>query len=206
MCRRVWLRQHGRCRRYVRIQLQSSRRRQVRFRLRDLLQLGREQPPEPAPRRPRHAPGSGPDPNGGARREAKCCIGHLRDASVGHFRDGLWGGASPAAYTSMPLRRPPACCALGQPWRMPTAISWTSSTSMCLSITPARRSHPAEIRDAYAPIKAPRTVLAPTSDVERESAQVDARVPAASGLEQRLQAARGLGPSAPDANGANDAK
>ena len=62
VCRRVRLRQHGRCRRYVRIQLQSTRRRQVRFRLRHLLQLGREQPAEPAPRRPRHAPGSGRRP------------------------------------------------------------------------------------------------------------------------------------------------
>jgi conjugal transfer pilus assembly protein TraV len=63
-----------------------------------------------------------------------------------------------------------------------------------------------QIRDAYAPIKAPRTALGPYSDVERESAKVDTRVPAASALEQRLQAARGFGPSAANANGADDAK
>jgi conjugal transfer pilus assembly protein TraV len=63
-----------------------------------------------------------------------------------------------------------------------------------------------QIRDAYAPIKAPRTALAPYSDVEREGPKVDTRVPAASALEQRLQAARGLAPSAANANGADDAK
>ena len=63
-----------------------------------------------------------------------------------------------------------------------------------------------QIRDAYAPIKAPRTAQAPDGDVERESADAETRVPAASALERRLQAARGLGPSAANANGANDAR
>ena len=63
-----------------------------------------------------------------------------------------------------------------------------------------------QIRDAYAPIKAPRTVQAPDSDVDRESAKVDPRVPVASSLEQRLQAARGLLPSAANTNGADDAE
>ena len=63
-----------------------------------------------------------------------------------------------------------------------------------------------QIRDAYAPIKAPRTVQAPDGDVDRESAKLDPRVPVASSLEQQLQAARGLLPSAANANGANDAQ
>ena len=60
-----------------------------------------------------------------------------------------------------------------------------------------------QIRDAYAPIKVPRTAQATDSD--RGGDKQDARVPPASGLEQRLQAARGLGPSA-NASGANDAQ
>jgi len=60
-----------------------------------------------------------------------------------------------------------------------------------------------QIRDAYAPIKVPRTAQAPGSDLERERDKGDTRVPAPSGLEQRLQAARGLRSSA-NTSGASD--
>ena len=62
-----------------------------------------------------------------------------------------------------------------------------------------------QIRDAYAPIKVPRTAQATDSDLERGSDKRDTRILPASGLEQRLQAARGLGPSA-NASGADDAQ
>ena len=114
----------------------------------------------------------------------------------------------PAAYTSMPLRSPARVLRLWvKPWEdadgdlMDQVYVYVPVDNGRWLVDHTQR----QIRDAYAPIKAPRTVLAPTSDVERESAQVDARVPAAS-FEQRLQAARGLGPRAPNANGANDAQ
>jgi conjugal transfer pilus assembly protein TraV len=114
----------------------------------------------------------------------------------------------PAAYTSMPLRSPARVLRLWvKPWEdadgdlMDQVYVYVPVDNGRWLVDHRER----QIRDAYAPIKAPRTVLAPTSDVERESAQVDARVPAAS-FEQRLQAARGLAPRAPNANGANDAQ
>ena len=115
----------------------------------------------------------------------------------------------PAAYTSMPLRSPARVLRLWvKPWEdadgdlMDQLYVYVPVDNGRWLVDHTQR----QIRDAYAPIKAPRTALAPYSDVERESAKVDTRVPAASALEQRLQAARGLAPSAANANGADDAK
>ena len=115
----------------------------------------------------------------------------------------------PAAYTSMPLRSPARVLRLWvKPWEdadgdlMDQLYVYVPVDNGRWLVDHTQR----QIRDAYAPIKAPRTALAPYSDVERESPKVDTRVPAASALEQRLQAARGLGPSAANANGADDAK
>jgi conjugal transfer pilus assembly protein TraV len=115
----------------------------------------------------------------------------------------------PAAYTSMPLRSPARVLRLWvKPWEdadgdlMDQLYVYVPVDNGRWLVDHTQR----QIRNAYAPIRAPRTVRAPYSDVERESAQVDAHVPAASGLEQRLQAARGLPPSAANANGANDAQ
>ena len=115
----------------------------------------------------------------------------------------------PAAYTSLPLRSPARVLRLWvKPWEdadgdlMDQLYVYVPVDNGRWLVDRTQR----QIRDAYAPIKAPRTAQAPYSDVERESAKVDTRVPAMSALEQRLQAARGLGPSAANANGANDAK
>jgi len=115
----------------------------------------------------------------------------------------------PAAYTSMPLRSPARVLRLWvKPWEdadgdlMDQLYVYVPVDNGRWLVDHTQR----QIRDAYAPIKAPRTVQAPYSDVERESANVDTRAPVASGLEQRLQAARGLAPSAANATGANDAK
>ena len=115
----------------------------------------------------------------------------------------------PAAYTSMPLRSPARVLRLWvKPWEdadgdlMDQLYVYVPVDNGRWLVDHTQR----QIRDAYAPIKAPRTTQAPYSDVERESAQLDTSAPAASGLAQRLQAARGLGPSAANANGANDAK
>ena len=115
----------------------------------------------------------------------------------------------PAAYTSMPLRSPARVLRLWvKPWEdadgdlMDQLYVYVPVDNGRWLVDHTQR----QIRDAYAPIRAPRTAFAPYSDGERESPQVDARVPAASGLEQRLQAARGLPPSAANANGANDAQ
>ena len=115
----------------------------------------------------------------------------------------------PAAYTSMPLRSPARVLRLWvKPWEdadgdlMDQLYVYVPVDNGRWLVDHTQR----QIRDAYAPIKAPRTALGPYSDVERESGKVDTRVPAASALEQRLQAARGLAPSAANANGADDAK
>jgi len=115
----------------------------------------------------------------------------------------------PAAYTSMPLRSPARVLRLWvKPWEdadgdlMDQLYVYVPVDNGRWLVDHTQR----QIRDAYAPIKAPRTALAPYSDVERENPKVDTRVPAASALEQRLQAARGLAPSAANANGADDAK
>ena len=115
----------------------------------------------------------------------------------------------PAAYTSMPLRSPARVLRLWvKPWEdadgdlMDQLYVYVPVDNGRWLVDHTQR----QIRDAYAPIKAPRTVQAPYSNVERESTNVDARVPVASGIEQRLQAARGLAPSAANSTGANDAK
>src|SRR6266566_499053 len=115
----------------------------------------------------------------------------------------------PAAYTSMPLRSPARVLRLWvKPWEdadgdlMDQLYVYVPVDNGRWLVDHTQR----QIRDAYAPIKAPRTAQAPYPDVERESTKVDARVPVASSLEQRLQAARGVGPSAVNVNGADDAK
>lgn len=115
----------------------------------------------------------------------------------------------PAAYTSMPLRSPARVLRLWvKPWEdadgdlMDQLYVYVPVDNGRWLVDHTQR----QIRDAYAPIMAPRTAQAPDSDVERESANAETRVPAASALERRLQAARGLGPSAANANGANDAR
>ena len=115
----------------------------------------------------------------------------------------------PAAYTSMPLRSPARVLRLWvKPWEdadgdlMDQVYVYVPVDNGRWLVDHAQR----QIRDAYAPIKVPRTAQATDSDLERGSDTRDTRVPAASGLEQRLQAARGLGPSAANANGANDAQ
>src|SRR5439155_6276288 len=112
----------------------------------------------------------------------------------------------PAAYTSMPLRSPARVLRLWvKPWEdadgdlMDQLYVYVPVDTGRWLVDHARR----QIRDAYAPIRAPRTASAPASVVEREKSSVDTRVPAISGLEQRLQAARELAPSAADANGAS---
>jgi conjugal transfer pilus assembly protein TraV len=115
----------------------------------------------------------------------------------------------PAAYTSMPLRSPARVLRLWvKPWEdadgdlMDQLYVYVPVDNGRWLVDHTQR----QIRDAYAPIKVPRTAQAPYTDNERESAQLDTSAPAASGLAQRLQAARGLGPSAANASGANDAK
>ena len=115
----------------------------------------------------------------------------------------------PAAYTSMPLRSPARVLRLWvKPWEdadgdlMDQLYVYVPVDNGRWLVDHAQR----QIRDAYAPVKAPRTVQAPDSDADRESAKVDPRVPMASSLEQRLQAARGLLPSAANANGGSDAE
>jgi conjugal transfer pilus assembly protein TraV len=115
----------------------------------------------------------------------------------------------PAAYTSMPLRSPARVLRLWvKPWEdadgdlMDQIYVYVPVDNGRWLVDHAQR----QIRDAYAPIKAPRTAQAPDSNVERDGPKAGTRVPAASGLEQRLQAARGLAPPATNANGADDAK
>lgn len=115
----------------------------------------------------------------------------------------------PAAYTSLPLRSPARVLRLWvKPWEdadgdlMDQLYVYVPVDNGRWLVDHTQR----QIRDAYAPIKAPRTAQAPNTDNERESAKVETRLPVMSGLEQRLQAARGLAPSAASANGANDAK
>src|SRR5437660_5075727 len=115
----------------------------------------------------------------------------------------------PAAYTSMPLRSPARVLRLWvKPWEdadgdlMDQLYVYVPVDTGRWLVDHAQR----QVRDSYAPIRPPRTALAPASDGAREKSSVDARVPTISGLEQRLQAARELAPSAADANGANDAQ
>jgi len=115
----------------------------------------------------------------------------------------------PAAYTSMPLRSPARVLRLWvKPWEdadgdlMDQVYVYVPVDNGRWLVDHTQR----QIRDAYAPIKVPRTAQATDSDLERGSDKRDTRVPPASGLEQRLQAARGLGPSAANASGANDAQ
>lgn len=115
----------------------------------------------------------------------------------------------PAAYTSMPLRSPARVLRLWvKPWEdadgdlMDQVYVYVPVDNGRWLVDHTQR----QIRDAYAPIKVPRTAQAPSSGTEPERDKGDTRVPAASGLEQRLQAARGLGPSPANANGANDAQ
>lgn len=115
----------------------------------------------------------------------------------------------PAAYTSLPLRSPARVLRL---WVKPWEDADGDLMDQLYVYVPVHNGRwlvdhtQRQIRDAYAPIKVPRTAQAPYTDNERESAKVETRLPVASGLEQRLQAARGLAPSAASANGANDAK
>ncbi len=115
----------------------------------------------------------------------------------------------PAAYTSTPLRSPARVLRLWvKPWEdadgdlMDQVYVYVPVDNGRWLVDHAQR----QIRDAYAPIKAPRTVQAPDSDVDRESAKVDPRLPVTSSLEQRLQAARAIFPSAANTNGASDAE
>jgi conjugal transfer pilus assembly protein TraV len=115
----------------------------------------------------------------------------------------------PAAYTPMPLRSPARVLRLWvKPWEdadgdlMDQLYVYVPVDNGRWLVDHTQR----RIRDAYAPIKAPRTALESYGDLERANAKGDTRIPAASVLEQRLQAARGLGPSAANANGANDGK
>jgi conjugal transfer pilus assembly protein TraV len=118
-------------------------------------------------------------------------------------------GVPPAAYTSMPLRSPARVLRLWvKPWEdadgdlMDQLYVYVPVDNGRWLVDHTQR----QIRDAYAPIKVPRTARAPVSDTERERDKADTRVPVASGLEQRLQAARGLSSSATNSNGANDAR
>jgi conjugal transfer pilus assembly protein TraV len=115
----------------------------------------------------------------------------------------------PAAYTSLPLRSPARVLRLWvKPWEdadgdlMDQLYVYVPVDNGRWLVDQTQR----QIRDAYAPIKVPRTAQAPYTDNERESAKAETRLPVVSGLEQRLQAARGLGPSPVNPNGANDAK
>jgi conjugal transfer pilus assembly protein TraV len=118
-------------------------------------------------------------------------------------------GVPPAAYTSMPLRSAARVLRL---WVKPWEDADGDLMDQLYVYVPVDHGRwlvdhtQRQIRDAYAPIKAPRTAQAPVSDTEPERDQGDTRIPAASGLEQRLQAARGFGPPAANANGANDAQ
>src|SRR4029077_18795 len=110
----------------------------------------------------------------------------------------------PAAYTSMPLRSPARVLRLWvKLWEdadgdlMDQLYVYVPVDNGRWLVDHAQR----QIRDAYAPGNAPRTAQAPDGDADRESAKVDPHVPAASSLEQRLQAARGLLPSAANTNG-----
>jgi len=118
-------------------------------------------------------------------------------------------GVPPAAYTSMPLRSAARVLRLWvKPWEdadgdlMDQLYVYVPVDNGRWLVDHTQR----QIRDAYAPIKVPRAAQAPVSDTERERDKADTRVPVASGLEQRLQAARGLAPSAANVNGANDAQ
>jgi conjugal transfer pilus assembly protein TraV len=122
---------------------------------------------------------------------------------------GSGSALPPAAYTSMPLRSPARVLRLWvKPWEdadgdlMDQVYVYVPVDNGRWLVDHAQR----QIRDAYAPVKAPRTVQAPDSDADRESAKVDPRVPMASSLEQRLQAARAIFPSAANTNGADDAE
>jgi len=115
----------------------------------------------------------------------------------------------PAAYTSMPLRSPARVLRL---WVKPWEDADGDLMDQLYVYVPVDNGRwlvdhtQQQIRDAYAPIKVPRTARAPDSNVERERGKGDTRVPAANALEQRLQAARGLAPWAANANGADDAQ
>jgi conjugal transfer pilus assembly protein TraV len=119
------------------------------------------------------------------------------------------GKLPPAAYTSTPLRSPARVLRL---WVKPWEDADGDLMDQLYVYVPVDHGRwlvdhtQRQIRDAYAPIKAPRAAQAPVSDTERERDNGDMRAPAASRLEQRLQAARGLGPPAANANGANDAQ
>jgi conjugal transfer pilus assembly protein TraV len=118
-------------------------------------------------------------------------------------------GVPPAAYTSMPLRSPARVLRL---WVKPWEDADGDLMDQLYVYVPVDHGRwlvdhtQRQIRDAYAPIKMPRTAQAPVGDTERERDKGETRVPPTSGLEQRLQAARGLGPPAANANGANDAQ
>ena len=161
-------------------------------------QGGRATPQEAAPTRM--------DALGGKRSVASAIYVTPASATSG---TGSGVALPPAAYTSMPLRSPARVLRLWvKPWEdadgdlMDQLYVYVPVDNGRWLVDHTQR----QIRDAYAPIKAPRTAQAPYSDVQREGPKVDTRVPAASALEQRLQAARGFGPSAANANGADDAK
>lgn len=157
--------------------------------------LGR--PQDPAPRRPEPL--------------ARNRIASAVDATPVPAPAGTSSGVAlpAAAYTSMPLRSPARVLRLWvKPWEdadgdlMDQLYVYVPVDNGRWLVDHAQR----QIRDAYAPVRAPRKALAPPGELDRESAKADTRIPAASDLEQRLQAARGFGPSAANAGGASDVK
>jgi conjugal transfer pilus assembly protein TraV len=63
-----------------------------------------------------------------------------------------------------------------------------------------------QIRDAYAPVKAPPAAPEPTSEQQAETPRADRAAPGATTLAQRLQAARGLPAAQANGNGGDDAQ
>lgn len=114
---------------------------------------------------------------------------------------------SAAAYASMPLRSPARVLRLWvKPWEdadgdlMDQLYVYVPVDNGRWLVDHAQR----RIRDAYAPVKAARKIPTPSGDADGDSAKADTRLPAASELEQRLKAARSVGPSAANASGASD--
>ena len=113
-----------------------------------------------------------------------------------------------AAYAPMPLRSPARVLRL---WVKPWEDSDGDLVDQFYVYVPVDHGRwlvdhaQRRIRDAYAPVRAPRAALEPRSD-DRESAKADPRVPAGSVFEQRLRAARGQSSSVANANGTHDGR